>query len=166
MEEIIFSYNKTEVINALRFHFLSRRETMILKVLCAVLFIFSLWGYWTSIVSYGLLVAVFIVIVLLTAIFWFVLPSSIYKKAKTFQEPSIKLQYNSEGMAIGTHAGARHLPWQSFHRVIETSDFFYLYRNTNSFFLIPVDAFSDESKRKSFSYILRDHIKNYLVRNR
>lgn len=166
MEEISFSYNKAGVINALRYHFLSRRETMILKILCAVLFLFTLWGYWTSIVSYGLLVAVFLVIVLLTAVFWFILPASIYKKAKTFHEPSIKLQYNGDGMAIGTGAGARHLPWQSFHRVIETRDFFYLYRNTNSFFLIPVDAFPDDNDRKSFSYILRGHINNYTVRNR
>lgn len=164
MEEINFTYNKTAVINALRFHFLNRKETKILKVLCAALFLSALWGYWTSIVSYGLLVGVFVAIVLLTAVFWFLLPASIYKKAKTFHEPSIKLQYNGEGMAIGTQAGARHLPWQSFHRVIETRDFFYLYRNTNSFFLIPANAFSDENDRNTFIGILKGHISNYLVK--
>lgn len=164
MAEVHFTYNKADVINALRIHFLSRKETKILRILCIVLFIFALWGYWTSIVSYSLLVGVFIVIVLLTIVFWFILPNAIYRKAKTFHEPSIQLQYNGEGMAIGTQAGAKHLPWQSFHRVLETNDFFYLYRNSNSFFLIPTKAFSNDIDRSDFSKILRGHIGNYSVK--
>lgn len=161
MAEVRFKYDKAEVINALRFHFLNRRETKILKILCIILFLFALWGYWTSIVSYGLLVGVFVVIVLLTVVFWFILPSAIYRKARTFHEPSISLQYNGEGVAIGTQAGAKHLPWQSFHRVLETNDFFYLYRNSNSFFLIPTKAFASETDRTSFSKFLRGHIEQY-----
>lgn len=164
MAEVHFKYDKAEVINALRIHFLSRKETKILKILCGVLFLFALWGYWTSIVSYGLLLGVFVVIVLLSIIFWYVLPASIYRKARTFHEPSIRLEYNGDGMAIGTQAGARHLSWQSFHRVLETSEFFYLYRNSNSFFLIPTKAFSDENDRKTFSNLLRGNIHNYAVK--
>lgn len=166
MAEVQFTYDKAEVIGALRVHFLSRKETKILKGLCALLFIFALWGYGTSIVSYGLLVGVFLAIVLLTIVFWFVLPGAIYRKAKTFHEPTIKFQYNGDGVAIGTHAGAKHLSWQSFHRVLETNDFFYLYRNSNSFFLIPTKAFSDEGERNSFSRLLRGHINNYSFKGR
>jgi hypothetical protein len=162
--QINFRYDKTTVINALRLHFLNRGETKVLRILFIALFLLGIWGYWKGIISYPVVVIIFLLIVLLTVVFWFILPHSIYKKAKTFSEPSISLQYGDEGIAIGTHAGARQLSWNSFNRVLETTDFFYLYRNNNAFFLIPTAAFRSETEKKDFRELLHRQFSNYSVK--
>lgn len=162
--QIQFSYHKTSVINALRTHFLSRRETKILRILSIVLFLIALWAYTKGIIPYAVVVLLFLAIIALTIVFWFVLPKSIYQKTRTFTEPSITLDWNEEGLSIGTHAGARRLPWNSFRRVLETPDFYYLYRSSNAFFLIPSAAFANSTDRESFSQLLRRHFSDYTVK--
>jgi hypothetical protein len=161
--QITFHYEKTAVINALRTHFLSRRETKILRILVVVFFLAALWAYTKGVVPYSLVVVIFAVIVLLTLVFWFVLPRSIYRKTRTFAEPSITLGFDDEGISIGTHAGAHRLPWNSFNRVLESQDFYYLYRSNNSFFLIPANAFRDAGERQSFSALLHRQFPLYTV---
>lgn len=161
--QISFHYDKTAVIGALRTHFLSRRETKILRILVVVFFLLALWAYTKGIVPYSLVVVLFAVIILLTIVFWFILPKSIYRKTRTFAEPSINLDVNDDGISIGTHAGAHRLPWNSFNRVLESQYFYYLYRSNNSFFLIPTDAFSGVSEREVFSQLLHRHFSHYTV---
>lgn len=161
--QITFRYEKTAVINALRTHFVSRRETKILRILMVVFFLLALWAYTKGIVPYSLVVVLFAVIILLTIVFWFILPKSIYRKTRTFAEPSITLDVNDEGISISTHGGAHRLPWSSFNRVLESPVFYYLYRSNNSFFLIPADAFPDPAERASFSELLRRHFSHYTV---
>lgn len=162
--QITFHYHKTAVINALRTHFLSRRETKILRILLIIFFLIGLWAYTKGIIPYALVVVLFLVIVLLTVVFWFILPKSIYKKTRTFAEPSITLDLNEEGLSIDTHAGAHRLPWTNFSRVLETPDFFYLYRSNNAFFLIPASAFNSDAERQSFTELLHRVINRYTVR--
>jgi len=161
---VTFRYHKTAVINALRTHFLSRRETKILRILFIVFFLIALWAYTKGIIPYALVVVLFLVIILLTIVFWFILPKSIYRKTRTFTEPSITLDFNEDGLSIGTHAGAHRLPWSSFNRILETQDFYYLYRSNNSFFLIPTSAFTDTGERESFTLLLHRHFPHYTVR--
>jgi hypothetical protein len=163
--QIQFQYSKTAVINALRIHFLNRRETKILRILLIVFFLLSLWGYFKGVIPYALVVIIFLLIILLTVVFWFVLPKSIYRKAKTFSEPTIELDCDEQGISIGTHSGARQLAWESFHGVLETPDFFYLYRNNNSFFLIPVNAFETQEEKQTFTQLLQRHFNDYQTRD-
>lgn len=162
--EISFRYDKTAVINALRFHFLHRPETKVLRILFVVLFLLGLWGYMKGFFPYSVVVVIFIGIILLTLVLYYVLPNVIYNKARTFREPSITLQYNDDGLSIGTHVGAHRVLWQSFSRVLETNDFYYLYRNSNTFFLIPSDAFENDAVRNDFSELLHRHFSNYTVK--
>ena len=162
--EVSFQYDKAAVINALRYHFLHRQETKMLRILFAVLFLLGLWGYLKGFFPYAVVLIIFIGIILLTLVLYYVLPNVIYKKAKTFHEPSIKLEFNDGGVSIGTHAGAHHVSWQSFNRVLETNDFYYLYRNSNTFFLIPSSAFPNDTERNDFSELLHRHFSNYAVK--
>jgi hypothetical protein len=162
--QITFHYDKKAVINGLRFHFLNRTETKVIRVLFVLLFIIAIWGYLKNVLPYAVVVIVFVLIVLLSIVLWLILPNTIYRKAKTFHEHAIVLEYDEEGLSIGTHAGARQLPWQSFSRVIETDYFFYLYRSNNAFFLIPADAFTPE-ERNDFRELLHRHFDKYKVKN-
>lgn len=158
--QVKFHYDKKAVINALRFHFLNRVETKAIRILFVIFFLLAIFGYLKGMVPYAVVVLVFLVIVLLTIVLWFILPNTIYKKARTFHEPSLELDFSEEGMSIRTQMGGRQLPWQSFSRVLETGYFFYLYQNKNAFFLIPADAFSN-AERTEFRELLQRHIGLY-----
>ena len=55
-----------------------------------------------------------------------------------------------------THSGGEKLwPYSSFRSMKETPDFFYLYVDERSFFLIPQDAFEDGDEIKEFKTILK-----------
>lgn len=162
--QLKFQYDKTAVINALRTHFLSRRETKMLRIVLIVFFLVAVVAFFKGVIPYALVVVLFLIIILLTVVFWFILPKSIYTKTRTFSEPSITLEWDEETISIGTHAGARRLPWESFSRVLETPDYFYLYRNNTSFFLIPAYAFQKEDDRDSFSQLLHRHFSNYTLK--
>ena len=61
-------------------------------------------------------------------------------------------------MVIGTRTGERHILWKYFHRIVETDQFIFLYRNNQSFFLIPLQAFQSEGDREDFSRLLKSKI--------
>lgn len=159
-----FRYSKPAVINGLRFHFLRRNETKLFRVVLTVLLVLGVVGYGLRVVSFSVVVALLCMFLLLILAFWYILPLSIYRKAATFREPDIRLNCTEEGISIGTGAGDRHLRWSSFHEVVETGDFFYLYRDNKSFFLIPTDAFTDEEEKKEFSDLLRRQFSHYSVK--
>lgn len=161
--QVSFHYNKPEVINALRFHFLNKVEIRALRMVLILLLLFALAGFLLNIVTPAVLAAIVLMLLVVVAAFWYILPFSIYNKAATFKE-SIRLQCNDEGITIGTHIGQRLVLWQNFNRVVETQNFFYLYRDTKSFFLIPTTAFRDETEKKNFSNLLKSKFGNYAVK--
>lgn len=161
--QVKFHYDKKAVINALRFHFLNRTETKVIRILFIIIFLLAIFGYLKDVVPYAVVVIVFLVIVMLTIVLWFILPNTIYKKARTFHEPSLELDFSEEGMSITTQMGGRRLPWQSFSRVLETAYFFYLYQNKNAFFLIPADAFTTPQNAE-FRQLLQRHIGQYRIK--
>lgn len=161
--QVSFHYNKPEVINALRFHFLNKGETRAFQVVMGLLVLFAFAGTMMNMVTKPTLIAILIVLLIIITAFWYILPFSIYNKAATFKD-SIRLQCNEEGMTIGTRIGQRQVLWQNFNKVVETRDFFYLYRDKKSFFLIPTAAFPDETAKKDFSDLLKSKFGNYAVK--
>src|SRR5690242_9180394 len=159
--QVSFQYSKPEVIDALRFHFLNRGEIRLFRGVLFVLLAFAAFSYWGGFVSFPVVVAIVLMLMLLVLAFWYILPFSIYKKAATFKE-FIKLQYDEEGVVIGTHIGERRLSWGSFNNIVETRSFFYLYRDKKSFFLIPTNAFRSDSDRQDFSDLLKSKFGNYI----
>ncbi|HVB02114.1 MAG TPA: YcxB family protein [Chitinophagaceae bacterium] len=152
-----FCYNKEEVIQALRFHFLHKGEIKVFRITLLILLMFAVLGYLVQLVTFAAMTGVIIMMVLLTIAFWFLLPISIYNRAATFRE-SIDLLCNEEGMVIGTRSGERHILWKHFHRIVETDQFFFLYRTNQSFFLIPMQAFKSQLDRENFSRLLKSKV--------
>lgn len=159
-----FHYDKTEVINALRFHFMSRGEIKVFQVALMILIVSAFIGYWMDLINLQVVVWLFLLFIVLILIFWFILPHSVYKKARTFREPEIHLDCDEQSLSIGTQSGNHSIPWNRFERIVETKDFFYLYQNNKTFFLVPAKVFKDESERKEFSDLLRRHFRNYAVK--
>ena len=82
---IYFGYEKAQVMQALRYHFISRPEIKIMLILVNVFALASITLYAFKIITpMAFLVGAFLWIVLMVS-FWFILPFLVYKKAETFK---------------------------------------------------------------------------------
>ncbi|MRG49114.1 hypothetical protein GFS24_28650 [Chitinophaga sp. SYP-B3965] len=160
MHFLQFTYNREEVINALRSHFLRRGEIKVFRNTLIILLIATVTGYLFHVVNFNALLGISTMMVILGWAFWYLLPVSTYNKAATFKD-NIRLRYNEEGMAISTGPGERALSWKSFSQIVETNSFFFLYKDKRSFFLIPTSAFESETAKDSFSQLMKTLFKDY-----
>lgn len=154
-----FSYNKEEVLNALRYHFLQLGEIKVFRNTLFVLLAFTMAGFAFNIVTVGALIGIVGMIVLIITVFWFLLPVSIYNKAATFKD-DIHLKYSEEGIIISTRTSEqqRLLSWSTFTKVVEAKNFFFLYRGKKNFFLVPTSAFKSQDAHQEFSRLAKDKI--------
>jgi magnesium-transporting ATPase (P-type) len=137
---IHFEYEKKQVMNALRYHFISRPE---IKTLLIVVNIFTILSavllYMHKIQPISFLLFSLMWFVLLVT-FWIGLPLSVYKRAKTFQD-RFSMDFNESEVVLQTEQGVQAWAWNDFSTFLETPYFFHLYFNSRSFFLVPKDAF-------------------------
>ncbi len=160
MHFLQFTYNREEVIHALRFHFLRRGEIKVFRNTLIILLIAAITGFLFRLVNFNALLGIAIMMGILGWAFWYLLPVSTYNKAATFKD-NIRLRYNDEGMAIVTGQGERAMPWERFSQIVETRSFFFLYRDKRSFFLIPTSAFESDEAREQFSALMQRLFSDY-----
>ena len=135
-----FEYNKTQVLQALRYHFLSRKEIRFMIILVNVFALLSAaLFYFKKIVPLAFFVSTFLWIVLMLS-FWFILPGIVYRRAATFQD-KFTMNFEETGFSLGNERGGRNWSWKTVSHYLETPHFFHLYFNATSFFLVPKGAF-------------------------
>jgi hypothetical protein len=157
MTSSFFTYNKSKVIQALRYHFITRREikTMLILVnvfaiVSAGLFFFKKITPWAFLISSVLWFTLMIT-------FWYILPITIYKKAATFKD-GFKVSLEAQHLFLENDRGSKSWPWTAFSSFIESPHFFHLYFDSRSFFLIPKEAFATENLRQAREFF-KSHIK-------
>jgi magnesium-transporting ATPase (P-type) len=139
---IHFAYDKKQVLQALRYHFISRPEIKILLILLNVFTILSAILFFMhriqplSFLTFSLLWFVLLITI------WRVLPLSVYKKAQTFQD-EFSMDLNEQQVVLQTERGSHTWQWQEFSSFLESPHFFHLYFTSRSFFLVPKDAFPE-----------------------
>jgi hypothetical protein len=89
--------------------------------------------------------------------FWFVLPLTVYNRAKTFQDSFI-LTFMESYMHIENPSGSKDWSYQSFRYFVETPNFFHLYIDDRSFFLIPKENWQDSDQTHAVRMLLKDKI--------
>lgn len=153
-----FTYDKPKVIQALRYHFITRREIKIMLILVNVFAILSAVLFYLKKVSpFAFLVSSVLWFVLMI-VFWYLLPQMIYKKASTFQD-RMQAILTSDEFRIENDRGGRSWPWADFSTWMESPHFFHLYFNSRSFFIIPKEAFIDDEVHEARK-IFKDKIVN------
>lgn len=157
--QLEFSYNKGEVLDALRYHFMQRGEIKVFRNTLIILLLATIAGYAFNMVTTSALTGISFMVLLLAWVFWYLLPISIYNKAATFKD-DIHLMYSDEGLLISTRASEhqRAISWKNFSRVVETKKFIFLYRDKKTFFLIPTSAFETAEAYETFARILKSNI--------
>jgi signal transduction histidine kinase len=153
MESSFFTYNKGKVIQALRYHFISRKEIKIMMILVNLFAILSAGLYFFKKIDPLAFLVSSMLWFFLMFIFWFLLPLIIYKKASTFKDRFRANLKNTEFM-LENDRGSKAWPWTDFSTWMESPHFFHLYFNPRSFFIIPKEAFpgdEESAARKIFS---------------
>jgi hypothetical protein len=143
-----FTYNKGKVIQALRYHFISRREIKVMMILVNVYAIISAILFYSKVISplaFLLSSALWFILMLL---FWFLLPRIIYRKASVFKD-RLRTILSANYFEIENNKGSRSWEWKEFSTWIESPHFFHLYFNSRSFFIIPKEAFEGDNEHEA-----------------
>lgn len=155
---ISFSYDKRQVLQALRYHFISRPEIRIMVVLvnvfalaCAVLYLMK------KIASFALFTGSFMWIFLMIS-FWFVMPVLVYRRAATFRD-SFTMNFEEDGFSLGNERGSRTWPWKALSNFMESPNFFHLYFDSRSFFLVPKNGFHNSDEIHEMRELLKEKVK-------
>ncbi len=154
---IDFSYNKKQVIQALRYHFLMRPEIRILLILVNVFAIGSAVLLYFKIIQPLSFLIFSILWFFLMLVIWRILPQSIYKRSQTFKD-RFEMDFEDSQVVLRTGRGEKAWPWEAFSKFVETPFFFHLYFDSRSFFLVPVDAFHDLEQRQQVRSLLKTKI--------
>ena len=152
-----FTYSKQKVIQALRYHFISRPEIKVMIVLVNMFAITSAALYFFKKVSPMAFVISSMLWFFLMIVFWFLLPLTIYRKEQTFTDSFIAT-LTDETFSIENGKGNKAWPWNQFSTWIETPHFYHLYFNSRSFFIIPKGAFNGDDVHEARK-LLQEKIK-------
>jgi hypothetical protein len=135
-----FTYDKAKVIQALRYHFISRREIKILLILVNVFALLSAGLFFFKKISPLAFLISSAMWFSLMILFWFLLPVIIYRRAQTFKD-SFRVLMDDNEFAIENERGSKGWEWSAFSTWMESPHFYHLYFNSRSFFIVPKDAF-------------------------
>jgi len=109
---ISFSYDKRQVLQALRYHFISRPEIRIMIIVvnvfalaCAVLY------YFKKIAAFAVVTGSSMWFFLMIS-FWFAMPALVYRRAATFKD-SFTMKFEEEGFSLSNERGSKKWPWKA-----------------------------------------------------
>ena len=156
---IHFGYEKGQVMQALRYHFISRPEIRIMLILVNVFAIASITLYALGkITPMAFLTGSCLWIVLMIS-FWFVLPGMVYRRAETFKN-SFTMWFGENDFTLGHEGGgSRTWPWKALSNFIESPHFFHLYFDSRSFFLVPKSGCKDKDEVFELRQLLKEKVK-------
>ena len=158
---IHFEYEKGQVIQALRYHFISRPEIRIMIILVNVFALGSLILYaMKKITPLAFLVGSLLWVILMIS-FWFILPGMVYRRAITFKH-NFSMDFQEDGFTLRHEKGSKSWPWTALKNFIESPHFFHLYFDSRSFLLVPKNGCRDADE----VYELRELLKAKVGRKR
>ena len=154
---INFSYDKKQVLQALRYHFIALFEIRIMIITVNVFALFSaVLYYMRKITPLAFLTGSFLWFVLMIT-FWYLLPGVVYRRASTFKD-HFTMKFEEEAFSVGNERGSRSWPWKALSKFIESPKFFHLYFDKRSFFLVPKDGFASADEVFALRQLLQQKV--------
>jgi hypothetical protein len=155
---IYFGYNKGQVLQALRYHFISRPEIRTMLILVNVFTLGSITLYFFhKITQMAFLIGSLLWIILMIS-FWFILPGLVYKRAITFRH-QFSMNFEEEGFSLNHDRGSKSWPWKALKNFIESPHFFHLYFDSKSFILVPKNGCKDRDEVYELRQLLKKKVK-------
>ena len=142
---IYFGYEKGQVIQALRYHFISRQEIRIMLILVNVFALASVTLYALGkITPMAFFMGSALWIVLMIS-FWFILPFMVYRRAITFKH-EFSMDFRDDGFTLAHERGSKSWAWTALKSYLESPHFFHLYFDSRSFLLVPKNGCKDSDE--------------------
>ena len=121
-----FAYDKKQVIQALRFNFISRTEIRLLIIAVNVFAIGSLLAYlFIKISPFAFLLSSCLWLMLMIAIWWG-MPWLVYRQTKAFQH-SFTMHFQESGFELEHEGRGKSWNWDGLYRWTGTPHVFHLY---------------------------------------
>ena len=156
---IYFGYDKNKVLQALRYHFISRPEIRIMLIMVNVFALASIrLDAIGKITPTAFFVGSFLWVVLMIS-FWFILPGAVYRRAVTFKH-NFSMSFDQEGFTLGHEGGgSKNWQWAALKNYVESPHFFHLYFDSRSFFLVPKDGCKDTDEVYDLRQLIKSKVK-------
>lgn len=155
---IYFGYDKRQVIQALRYHFISRKEIRLMLILVNVFALLTITLYaLKKITPMPFLVGSLLWIVLMIS-FWFILPFMVYRKAVTFKH-EFSMTFANDGFTLAHEHGSKFWEWTKLGSYLESPHFFHLYFDSRSFLLVPKSGCKDTDEVAELRSLIRENVK-------
>jgi len=156
---IYFGYEKGQVMQALRYHFISRPEIRIMIILVNVFALISIILYAIGKISpAAFFVGSFLWVVLMVS-FMFFLPAIVYRRAVTFKH-NFSMEFTDEHFILGHEGGgSKTWPWTALKSYLESPHFFHLYFDSRSFFLVPKSGCKDTDEVYELRQLIKSKVK-------
>lgn len=155
---IYFKYEKAQVMQALRYHFISRREIKLMIILVnvfAALAVILLIA--KKVQPMAFLMSSFLWLVLMVS-FWFILPMLVYRRAVTFKH-EFSMDFSEDGFTLRHEKGSKDWPWTALMNYLESPHFFHLYFDTRSFFLVPKNGCKNTDEVFELRQLIKSKVK-------
>lgn len=153
-----FSYDKKQVVQALRYHFLARPEIRVMIIVVNVFALFTaVLFYFKKILPLAFLIGSALWFFLMLS-FWVILPGTVYRRAATFRD-HFTMQFEEDAFSVGNERGSRSWGWNKLSKFIETPQFFHLYFDARSFFLVPKDGFATTDDVSQLRQLLNQKVR-------
>jgi hypothetical protein len=155
---IHFTYDKRQVIQALRYHFITRPELRIMIILVNVFALTAaILFYLKKITPMAFLIGSLLWFGLMISI-WFILPGVVYRRAATFQD-HFTMEFGEDQFTLGNERGSRSWPWKALSNFMESPHFFHLYFDSRSFFLVPKNGCKSSDEIFQLRQLLKEKVR-------
>jgi hypothetical protein len=156
---IHFGYEKSQVMQALRYHFISRPEIRTMIIVVNVFAIVSLILYALHKITPTAFMIGSLLWIFLMISFWFALPIMVYRRAETFRH-EFSMDFKQDGFTLLHERGSRSWQWNAVSNFLESPNFFHLYFDPRSFLLVPKSGFKDSDEIYELRQLLKEKVKS------
>ena len=148
---ISIQYQKNQVIQGLRYHFIKQSEIKGLMLFVnAYAIVTAVFLFYKKIRPELFLLGSILWIVLMV-FFWYLLPWLFYRRTNMFKQDWI-FSFNETGAGLESESGRAEWTWSEVTRFFESPLFFHFYFAPKSFFILPKANFSFEDQQMIRSY--------------
>lgn len=146
------------MIQALRYHFISRQEIRIMLIVVNVFALASVTLYALGkITPMAFFMGSALWIVLMIS-FWFILPFMVYRRAITFKH-EFSMDFRDDGFTLAHERGSKSWAWTALKSYLESPHFFHLYFDSRSFLLVPKNGCKDSDEVFELRKLIKEKVK-------
>ena len=154
---IQFSFEKSKVLQGLRYHFITRPELRLMLILVNVFALISATLFYFKVVTpLAFFIGSSLWFIMMVSV-WFLLPAVIYRRTSTFKD-HFTMSFEEESFSLGNERGTRLWPWKVLTALQESPHFFHLYFDSRSFFLVPKSGCTTSEEVFELRQLLKKHI--------